>query len=192
MKALPADDQKKLVNLAQTGDRMAEDLLVRSSFGLVRQISVYFARTNPGYEADDLFQEGCLALMEAIKYFDTTRGWNFDTYAADCVRRRLARHLTILSQAPIQSGDDDTLHAIPSRESEDYSPSPTFRKIQEMIDALPPIEQDILRKRVSQEVATGWSETSLATGVPEDDAQRLYDRIVQEIAKLSNRKPPYG
>ena len=60
------------------------DINPEEHFGLVGYvINKYFSRniTIKGYEYDDLFQEGCIALVKASKTFDSTKGAQFSTYA---------------------------------------------------------------------------------------------------------------
>jgi len=41
------------------------------------------------YDEDDLFQEGCIALLKAEKTFDENKGIKFETYASTIIRNRI-------------------------------------------------------------------------------------------------------
>lgn len=118
-KPLPAERQLELVSIAhQDGGassvaRAARDELVSTSLGLVGMIAESFLRTSAGFEFDDLFQEGCIALLDAIRWFNPRRGIQFQTYAADCIRRRLSKYLKNPKNAPqpqeLESSDENPI-----------------------------------------------------------------------------------
>ncbi|MCL2221036.1 MAG: sigma-70 family RNA polymerase sigma factor [Oscillospiraceae bacterium] len=68
-------------------DPESEEMLVREYAWLVRMCArPYFLA---GGDSEDLFQEGMLGLLSAIRTFDSNRGVKFSTYAEFCVRRRI-------------------------------------------------------------------------------------------------------
>jgi len=83
-------DDIKSHNLAEKGaygDSESEEMLVREYAWLVRMcIRPYFLA---GGDSEDLFQEGMLGLLSAIRTFDSNRDAKFSTYAELCVRRRI-------------------------------------------------------------------------------------------------------
>jgi RNA polymerase sigma factor (sigma-70 family) len=87
------DKQVELIKLVQAGDPEPLTAILNSQNGLIRQIAFGFTEGNPGTDLEDLIQEGYLAVMEAVRYFDPARGFKFSTYAADCCRRRMYRWL---------------------------------------------------------------------------------------------------
>ncbi|MES1165849.1 MAG: sigma factor, partial [Verrucomicrobiota bacterium] len=67
---LPAPEQDRLIRrLRQTGDPVIERRLVESNLRLVLKIARQLDRTH-GRAFDDLVQEGCLGLIEAIRRYD--------------------------------------------------------------------------------------------------------------------------
>ena len=54
---------------------------------LVRVLARKFARA--GVSEDDLYQEGCLALMKAEQTFRESSGVKFETYASRCISNRI-------------------------------------------------------------------------------------------------------
>ena len=96
-----ADEQRALCVRAQAGDRTAADDLIRSVYPLMVKIAAGFLEQSPGFEHDDLIQEGLLAALDAIRYFRVERGYLFTTYAADCARRRIWRYLHMPRARPL-------------------------------------------------------------------------------------------
>lgn len=73
------ENNKEDIKKAQDGDKEALERLVVNNNGLIWSIVKRF--NGRGYDAEDLYQIGCLAFIKAIKRFD----WSFDvqisTYA---------------------------------------------------------------------------------------------------------------
>jgi len=57
-----------LIERSQAGDKEARERLIEENLGLVRHIVKRFLER--GYDAEDLFQIGCIGLMKAIDKFD--------------------------------------------------------------------------------------------------------------------------
>lgn len=70
-----ADLTTQLLVQARTGDKKARDTLVEDNLGLVHYIVKRFL--NRGYEAEDLFQIGCIGLMKAIENEKRLIQWRF-------------------------------------------------------------------------------------------------------------------
>ena len=68
----------------------ARETLFRANLRLVMKLTGKAVKRT-GLPLDDLFQEGCLALGEAIQHFDHTRGTRFSTLAHEYVSRALTR-----------------------------------------------------------------------------------------------------
>ena len=78
-----------LKRIIENGSR-AREALFRANLRLVMKLAGKAVKRT-GLPLDDLFQEGCLALGEAIQHFDHTRGTRFSTLAHEYVSRALAR-----------------------------------------------------------------------------------------------------
>ena len=85
------DDTICLIERAHTGEKGARDKLIEDNLGLVWSIVRRFL--GRGYEADDLFQIGCIGLMKAIDKFDTTMDVKLSTYAVPMITGELKRFL---------------------------------------------------------------------------------------------------
>jgi len=76
-----------LAKKAALGDSAAEERLVSEYSRIVRACArPYFLA---GGDGEDLFQEGMLGLLSAVRTFDPGKGVKFSTYAESCVRRRI-------------------------------------------------------------------------------------------------------
>lgn len=81
----------QLLVQAKRGDKKARDTLIEENLGLVHFIVKRFL--NRGYEAEDLFQIGCIGLLKAVDQFDTQYGVKFSTYAVPLITGEIKRFL---------------------------------------------------------------------------------------------------
>jgi RNA polymerase sporulation-specific sigma factor len=82
---------KALIFQSQDGDTQARDKLVESNIRLVWSVVQRFL--NRGYEADDLFQIGCIGLLKSIDKFDLSYDVKFSTYAVPMIIGEIQRFL---------------------------------------------------------------------------------------------------
>lgn len=78
----------ELQAVIEDGERARRDFFL-ANLGLVRHIVMAWAQRH-GAEADELFQEGCIGLGEAIQRFDPQRGCRFSTMAWPLIANRVA------------------------------------------------------------------------------------------------------
>lgn len=73
--------------LAGAGNAAAEEALVQRYGRMVRACArpLFLA----GGDSEDLFQEGMMGLLSAVRSFESGRDASFRTYAEVCIRRRL-------------------------------------------------------------------------------------------------------
>lgn len=88
---LPDDEVKKLIKASQQGDTSSRDKLVHHNIRLVWSVVQRFL--NRGYEAEDLFQIGCIGLLKAIDKFDLSYDVKFSTYAVPMIIGEIQRFL---------------------------------------------------------------------------------------------------
>jgi RNA polymerase sigma factor (sigma-70 family) len=77
-------DRADLLALVAAGEQ-ARQLFVTSNLGLVAMVTSSFA-SRSSLNRCDLFQEGCLGLLQAVQRFDHDRGVRFATYALFWIR----------------------------------------------------------------------------------------------------------
>ncbi|MGN0131533.1 MAG: SigB/SigF/SigG family RNA polymerase sigma factor [Lachnospiraceae bacterium] len=85
------DPTTQLLIQAKKGDKNARDTLIESNLGLVHFIVKRFL--NRGYDAEDLFQIGCIGLVKAVDQFDTGYEVKFSTYAVPLITGEIKRFL---------------------------------------------------------------------------------------------------
>ncbi len=85
------DPTTELLIRAKKGDKQARDTVIESNLGLVRFIVKRFL--NRGYDAEDLFQIGCIGLVKAVDQFDTGYEVKFSTYAVPLITGEIKRFL---------------------------------------------------------------------------------------------------
>lgn len=82
---------KRLIALSQSGDRVARETLVGCNVRLVWSVVQRFL--NRGYEAEDLFQIGCIGLLKSVDKFDLSYDVKFSTYAVPMIIGEIQRFL---------------------------------------------------------------------------------------------------
>jgi RNA polymerase sporulation-specific sigma factor len=82
---------KDLIAKSQDGDQDARDLIVNRNTRLVWSVVQRFM--NRGYEADDLFQIGCIGLIKSVDKFDLSYDVKFSTYAVPMIIGEIQRFL---------------------------------------------------------------------------------------------------
>ncbi|MCM1261348.1 MAG: SigB/SigF/SigG family RNA polymerase sigma factor [Butyrivibrio sp.] len=80
-----------LIERSQAGDKEARERLIEENLGLVRHIVKRFL--DRGYDAEDLFQIGCIGLMKAIDKFDLSFDVKLSTYAVPMIQGEIKRFL---------------------------------------------------------------------------------------------------
>ncbi|MFS8512906.1 MAG: RNA polymerase sporulation sigma factor SigF [Planifilum fulgidum] len=88
---LPDEEVRRLIEASQTGDEEARNRLVRHNIRLVWSVVQRFL--NRGYEAEDLFQIGCIGLLKAVDKFDLSYDVKFSTYAVPMIIGEIQRFL---------------------------------------------------------------------------------------------------
>lgn len=88
---LTDEEVRTLIQASQRQDQQAREKLVNSNTRLVWSVVQRFL--NRGYEAEDLFQIGCIGLIKAIDKFDLTFEVKFSTYAVPMIIGEIQRFL---------------------------------------------------------------------------------------------------
>lgn len=88
---LSDEEVKRLIEASQNGDQEAREKLVNCNIRLVWSVVQRFL--NRGYEADDLFQIGCIGLLKAVDKFDLSYDVKFSTYAVPMIIGEIQRFL---------------------------------------------------------------------------------------------------
>lgn len=81
------NDDIELIEKIKNGDNDALDTLIRKYMGLVR--SVVRKCFLVGGDEEDLFQEGLMAILNAVKSYNPQKNINFSSFVTVCVRTRI-------------------------------------------------------------------------------------------------------
>lgn len=84
-------DNLELIEKAHQGDKEARDKLVFENTGLIWSMVKRF--TGRGYDAEDLFQIGCVGILKAIDKFDMSFDVKFSTYAVPMILGEIKRFI---------------------------------------------------------------------------------------------------
>ncbi|MGA9172513.1 MAG: RNA polymerase sporulation sigma factor SigF [Thermoactinomyces sp.] len=88
---LSDEEVKQLIIDSQKGDMESRNRLIRHNVRLVWSVVQRFL--NRGYEAEDLFQIGCIGLLKAVDKFDLSYDVKFSTYAVPMIIGEIQRFL---------------------------------------------------------------------------------------------------
>lgn len=89
---------EELCILAKGGDTEARNQLLENNLAFIQQQAnkIWGQSGNGRIDVDDLIQEGCFGLMEAIDRFDPERGTKFLTYAVWWIRKLMRETVSIV------------------------------------------------------------------------------------------------
>lgn len=88
---LDDSEVKRLIALSQSGDTLSRETLVNCNIRLVWSVVQRFL--GRGYEAEDLFQIGCIGLLKSVDKFDLSYDVKFSTYAVPMIIGEIQRFL---------------------------------------------------------------------------------------------------
>lgn len=86
---LSRDEERALLQRLEAGDNQALGTLIASNVRLVAKHA--FARRTDGYAVEDIFQDGMIGLLTAVRKFDWRRGLKLSTYATWWIRQSIER-----------------------------------------------------------------------------------------------------
>ena len=189
------DETQDLVIKAQNGDPLATEILLERNFGLVRsQANKFLGR---GLDYDDLFQEGCIGLMNAIKKFDISKGFVFSTFAVPSIKNQI--QLALSTNFKEKTGAAHHLYhgAISYRKASDelkmeLNRTPTLQEIssktklsKQSIKTIESIEKGpiSLNDLVSSDLQFEF-ETLLSSPDKQPDEESIYNQFVKKFYEL--------
>ena len=92
-KPLTEEEERRYLELAQTGDIDARNVLIERNLRLVAHImKKYYAQTA---DQEDLISIGTIGLIKGISTFDASKGARLATYAARCVENAILTPTTL-------------------------------------------------------------------------------------------------
>ena len=172
---LSAEEEIKLAQAAEKGDKEAAQKLISANLRLV--VSIAKKYVGRGLTLLDLIQEGNIGLMKAVEKYDWRRGFKFSTYATWWIRQAITRAIADQARTiriPVHMVETINKFIRTSRRlAQDLGRDPTPEEVAEKMG----IEVEKAREivKISQEP------TSLETPVGEEEDSRLGDFIQDEV-----------
>lgn len=183
------EDDSLLISAVKQGSPGAADALIRRYQTEVGRIAAAFAASPE--DAEDLTQEGLLALLSAAKGFDPEKGVPFSAFAGVCVANRL-RSVKRRAKTQKEAGNYgfvplDSLEmpggVDPVSELESDEGSNAIFLLTETV--LSPLEKNVFYKRLA---GLSAEETGKSLGVSRKAAENAYSRAKTKLkAALSTQ-----
>ena len=139
-----------LIERSQAGDKTAREKLIEENLGLVRHIVKRFI--GRGYDAEDLFQIGCIGLMKAIDKFDLSFAVRFSTYAVPMIQGEIKRFLRDDGMVKVSRTLKENafrIRQVTQRLLQELGRDPTM---QELADASGLLQEDIVMSLDASEI----------------------------------------
>lgn len=188
---------KRLIKEAQDGDQDARNRIVNVNTRLVWSVVQRFL--NRGYEADDLFQIGCIGLIKSVDKFDLSYDVKFSTYAVPMIIGEIQRFLRDDGTVKVSRSIKESANKIRKMKEElskTLGRTPTVNEIAEKLDLTP--EEVVFAQEASRQL-TSIHETvyendgdpiTLLDQISDDGDLKWFDKIAlrDEIDKLDERE----
>ncbi|OZM57136.1 RNA polymerase sporulation sigma factor SigF [Lottiidibacillus patelloidae] len=175
---LTDQEVKELIRRSHLGDDIARDTIVQKNIRLVWSVVQRFL--NRGYEADDLFQIGCIGLLKSVDKFDLSYDVKFSTYAVPMIIGEIQRFIRDDGTVKVSRSLKEMGNKI-RRARDDLSKTfgrvPTVNEIAEKLEITP--EEVVLAQEASR------SPSSIHETVYENDGDpiTLLDQIADNETK---------
>lgn len=160
-------ETKRLIRAAQEGDVTARETLINANLRLVCNVIRRFG--GRGYDADDLFQIGCIGLIKAIDKFDLTFNVKFSTYAVPMIIGEIRRFLR----------DDTPIRVSRSLKELAWRIQTTKEQLQSELDREPTIGEiseamDVPREDLVNALEAGQMPASLYDILHQEEGDAIY------------------
>lgn len=169
------DPTTQMLIQAKKGDKKVRDTLIEENMGLVHFIVKRFL--NRGYDAEDLFQIGCIGLMKAVDQFNTDYDVKFSTYAVPLITGEIKRFLRDDGMIKVSRSLKENGYRI-SRAAEAltdrFGREPTMAELEEATG--------LKREEIAQAMEANVEIESIYQPVYQSDGNEIYlmDRVVKD------------
>lgn len=152
--------------------------IVKRHLGTVRRLAG--AYSEKGCDFDDLFSEGLVGLLSAVRTFDRDKGAAFGTYAYTCVCNRMINAVKKANRIRVREEpigeQSEILDAIPERTV--FSEEETRERYSELERHLSDLERDVLTLRFA---GLSREETSEKLGITPKSVDNALSRIRRKV-----------
>jgi RNA polymerase primary sigma factor len=168
---LPPDEELILARQAQSGCESSMRDLIESNLGFVVKVALEYR--NAGMPIEDLFAEGSLGLIQAVKHFDPDKGNRFITYAVWWIRKSILMALSnssrLVKVPAYRQKRIRELRDVERQLSNRLGRKPTRSEIKERFSAR--------RSTVDKLMQLDYRETSIDAPVNSQSDMRLSDKL---------------
>ena len=174
---------EELCRLTTSGDRNAEEVLVKRYLRMVRVCArPYFLA---GGDSEDLIQEATFGLLKAIREFAPGRDAKFKTFAEVCIRNRIRSAVATASRSKHAPLNDSVPFESPMLGVE-ASPEELYISREEEVERLTRLNQKLspLERKILEFFLHGLSyrEISEQVGRPAKSVDNAIQRIRRKVA----------
>lgn len=186
---LKDNEVKQLIKQSQAGDPKARDTLVEKNMRLVWSVVQRFI--NRGYEADDLFQIGCIGLLKSVDKFDLSYDVKFSTYAVPMIIGEIQRFIRDDGSVKVSRSLKEMGNKIRKARDElskKYGRSPTVTEIAEHLNVT---MEEVIMAQEAGRLPSSIHETvyekdgdpiTLLDQIADQQDQKWFDKMVLEEA----------
>lgn len=188
---------RMLIHQSQQGNTEARDRLVQSNTRLVWSVVQRFL--NRGYEAEDLFQIGCIGLLKSIDKFDLNYDVKFSTYAVPMIIGEIQRFLRDDGSVKVSRSLKETANRIRRTKDELTKELGRQPKVSEISEALGISPEEVVFAQEAMREPTSIHETvyendgdpiTLMDQISDESDQSWFDQLVlkEALTALSERE----
>ena len=180
------DETRELLRRAKEGDKDAKEKLVTQNTGLVWNVIRGFH--GRGYDAEDLFQIGCIGLIKSIERFDLSYDVKFSTYAVPLISgeiKRFFRDDGMIKVSRKWKEEGYKLYQITQKLSHEMGREPTMEELSESSGL--PVEEIMMALEANAEVDSlnksiplEGKEVTLMERIPSE--QDMEEKIINNLA----------
>ncbi|HEX6922196.1 MAG TPA: RNA polymerase sporulation sigma factor SigF [Bacillales bacterium] len=194
---LKDEEVKELIRRSQEGDQESRNLIAEKNMRLVWSIVQRFL--NRGYEADDLFQIGCIGLLKSVDKFDLSYDVKFSTYAVPMIIGEIQRFIRDDGTVKVSRSLKETGNKVRKKKDElskQLGRDPTINEIAESLDLLP---EDVVMAQEAVRAPSSIHETvyendgdpiTLLDQMADDSESKWFDKIAlkEAVRHLNERE----
>ena len=171
------ENDAKTIKKAQEGDKFELERLIRQNNGLIW--SIVKRLYGRGYEAEDLYQIGCMGFIKSIKRFDTTFEVKLSTYCVPYILGEIKRF--IRDDGPIKISRSTKDLAIKIKElQKEYSKKGKDISIEQIAKELKLSKEDIIFAMESSNTVESFEANIMKDSSSDDKKISLIDRIATD------------
>lgn len=188
---------KELIRRSQEGDQGARNRIAEKNMRLVWSIVQRFL--NRGYEADDLFQIGCIGLLKSVDKFDLSYDVKFSTYAVPMIIGEIQRFIRDDGTVKVSRSLKETGNKIRKKKDELSKTLGRTPTVTEIAEALEISAEDVVMAQEAIRSPSSIHETvyendgdpiTLLDQMADDSENKWFDKIAlkEAVRHLNERE----